>query len=98
MASSFNSPDKKNQPKIIPYKYSVSPKEKEPVLEALNYLKFLNRRQLAELTKIEISVLCRILNHLVYDLRIVKIAFYGRCSTTKKRVMYFTLNGEGNHD
>jgi hypothetical protein len=51
----------------------------------------LTRRQLSRETHLEISTLCQPLYDLLYKLGSIKIAYYGRCATTKKRVMHFAI-------
>ena len=57
----------------------------------------LTRRELSERTGIEISCLCRALFNMVYKRKTVFIAKYGKCKSTKKTVMHFSLFKGGKH-
>lgn len=52
----------------------------------------LTRRELSRMTGLEISVLCRVLHHLVYFYPYtLKVSHYAACQTTGISVMHFTF-------
>ncbi len=52
----------------------------------------LTRRQISNVTDIEISVLARITHQMVYDKKLVNIRNYGSCGNTFRKMMHFSLS------
>ena len=67
-------------------------KEKQLVFKALhNSCKALTRRELSEITDLEIATLCRILNNETVKSRTLKISFIKPCKTTGRNVYHYDL-------
>lgn len=72
--------------------------EKSLVFRALYHnRKALTRRELSEITGLEIATLCRILFNQTYKSRTLKISYIKPCKTTGRNVYHYNLidAGEG---
>lgn len=80
-------------PPLKIFKPGKAPKGNEYLITKQALIKHqpLTRRQLSKLTGLEISSLCRILYHLTYQFKVIKVAFYKRCEYTGMRVMHFAM-------
>jgi len=66
--------------------------EKWLVFRALyHYQRALSRRELSEITHLEISTLCRILNNETVKSRTLKISFIKPCKTTGRNVCHYNI-------
>ena len=66
--------------------------EKSLVFRALyHYQRALTRRELSEITGLEIATLCRILNNETVKSRTLKISFIKPCKTTGQNVYHYDL-------
>lgn len=67
-------------------------REKRLVFRALyHYQRALTRRELSEITGLEIATLCRILYDQTYKSRTLKISFIKPCKTTGQNVYHYDL-------
>jgi predicted carbohydrate-binding protein with CBM5 and CBM33 domain len=67
-------------------------KEKQLVFKALyNSRKALTRRELSEITDLEIATLCRILNNETVKSRTLKISFFIPFKTTGQNVYHYNI-------
>jgi hypothetical protein len=82
-----------------PYKKCVAPgkaskvNEYQRTLKALAESRWLSRRQISAVTRLEIPTLCRTLYNLVRRKK-VKVAFRARCPITGKLVYHYSLASE----
>lgn len=51
----------------------------------------LTRREISNVTEMEISVLCRVLYHMVHSKKQLQISHYAKCKSTDRKVMHFSL-------
>lgn len=70
---------------------SGSTEERKVISALLIASKPLTRRELSGATEMEISVLCRVLYHMVYFKKQLHISYYAKCKTTDRKVMHFSL-------
>lgn len=67
-------------------------KEKKLVFRALdNSTKALSRRELSEITGLEIATLCRILFNQTYKSRTLEISYSKPCKTTGRNVYHYNF-------